>query len=514
LIMPGRFRTSATARGQAASASSHASSHKAAGDAILTIAERIILQVSQFAIFLLAARILGPAEFGLFSLVSACAILLLSVAEVAWVPFIMSRDGDESVPLQVLFVAILNGVVFGVLGALLSLGAGMLGLGQDLVMLGVLFALWVALANASRAQRGVLMWMNRLKAGALCEIGGELAGLVVAIYALQQGQGVFALVYGRLSAQSVTLVLGLLAMRRLPRPGLPREVLRELWRFSIQFFASRMLVQLRFQFITLTIGAFLGPAAVGFYRAAERLVGAVCELIMVPAQMLAWAHLRQARDQGDPAHQAARVREQARRHLKVVMALGAPLLLWLVLMNRALIEGLLGPEWTPAAVLVAILAAGRLIMMPGILTEPLMTILGRVSDLPRFMASILAVSVLLTLATAPFGVIAIAWGQSAICAMVMVATFWLFDRRAGVPWRGLVGPLATLIVPMILGVLALLLLDRLFAGTGLPALVRAMAVGLTGGAGYLLALAVFDQSIFQQVTIILRRRRPGVEVSP
>ncbi len=43
--------------------------------------ERIAAQLSQLFIFIAAARILGPADFGIFALVSACAILVLRVSE-------------------------------------------------------------------------------------------------------------------------------------------------------------------------------------------------------------------------------------------------------------------------------------------------------------------------------------------------------------------------------------------------------------------------------------------------
>ena len=92
------------------------------GGGAWTVGERVIAQISQLVIFITAARILSPAEFGVFSLVSACAILLLRTSEAGWAPYIMSWQGDDTVPRQVLMIAILSG-----LGAVPRLGEAMPG---------------------------------------------------------------------------------------------------------------------------------------------------------------------------------------------------------------------------------------------------------------------------------------------------------------------------------------------------------------------------------------------------
>lgn len=479
---------------------------KLAGDAALNVAERIVSQLAQFAVFILAARMLGPAEFGVFALVSACAVLLLVVAEVGWAPFIMSHKGDDdAVPLQVLFIAIINGVAFAVIGAVSALGAGKFGVARDVVLLMSLFAAWVALANASSAQKGVLVWMGRLKAAALCSIAGELVGLAVAITTLLAGAGIFALAYGRLSSQSVALLLSFAVTRRAPRADVSPALLADLWGFSSRIFLSRLLVHTRLNLVTLIIGGFLGPVAVGYYRAAERLVGAASELIVVPGQLLAWTQLRRARDDGDPAGLTDRLNLQFARHLKVLVVFGAPLLIWLIVMNDELLGGLLGAEWRPAASMVAILALGRLLLFAGIMTEPLMSIVGAARKLPSFMAGILAISVLLTWGGAYFGVQAVAWSQVVISAVVMVATIILFARHAGIRWDIVLSMLRGPVVPLICGTTTILVLDQAAVSFGIPDLVEAIVFGLCGATIYAGALSLFDRPFWSEITVILRR---------
>lgn len=457
------------------------SGRKTAWDATFSVGERIVSQLAQLAVFIVAARVLSPAEFGLFALASAVAALLLRAAEAGWAPFIMSRSGDITVPLQVLFIAIITGMIVGFFSGLAVLGAGMFWLLPETVALMLYFVLWVALANAASAQKGVLIWLGRLKTAALCEVAGECAALVVAISALLTGAGVFALIYGRLTAQIVTLTCSFSATRRMPSPGLPRGVRRELWVFSTQIFSARMLVHARLHFITLIIGGLLGPTSAGLFRAAERLVGAMTELIVVPGQLMAWTLLRRARDAGSLSGQAARINAQMARLLYALVMFGAPLLLWLVVMRDEIVNGLLGSAWSAAAPLVAILAIGRLLLLLGIMTEPLMSITGQARRMPGFMTVIFVVSITLTLLAAPFGLYALAWSQVAVSALAMTATVWLFARYGAVRWSIVARPVIGTIAPLLCGVATIVSLDAIFMADNWPQLIKAVAFGLSGG---------------------------------
>jgi hypothetical protein len=127
-------------------------------------------------------------------IVSACAIILLRLAEAGWPPFIMSRpDGDDTL-YQLVMIAAISGFAFcgfafcGV-GVVATLATRGLDLPADLAMLMLLFFLWIALATKFTAQKGVLIWMNRIKAAASIEITGELMGGVVMWYACCRGLG-------------------------------------------------------------------------------------------------------------------------------------------------------------------------------------------------------------------------------------------------------------------------------------------------------------------------------------
>lgn len=476
------------------------------GDGAITVAERIVSQAAQFAIFIVAARVLGPAEFGVFALVSACAILLFRFSEFGWAPFIMAWSGDSRVPQQVLFIAITSGAAVSLLGILAAQLSGSFGVAADTVVLMELFAAWVVLATASSAQKGVMIWQRKMKASALCEIVGEVVGLIVAVAGLLRGHGVYSLAYGRIAYQSTHLALSFLVTRMPPRAGLRGPVLRDLWTFSAQIFASRMFTYVRLYLATFIVGGFLGAAAVGYFRAADRLVSAVAEVIAVPGQLLAWTRLRLARDEGPADAQQARLRVALRGFLSGLFALSAPVFLWLICMSDELIRGLLSAEWEPAGPLVAILALSRLVFMFGLLTEPTMSVSGHARVLPVFAGVVFAISTALTFGAVHLGLQALAWSQVAIAVLVLVATFWLFRRYAGVTPAEILSDITGALVPLALGTGVLLALNLGTDGMGLPPLVEAVLYGLAALAVYILALWRLAPRLWAQLSSGFRKR--------
>ena len=475
-------------------------SRKVLGDTALTVAERIISQVAQFTIFVLAARILGPADYGVFALVAASAILLLRVAEVGWAPFIMSQSGDDTVPRQVLLIAIFAGILVGGVGLAGAGVAQIMNASHDIVWLTLLFSVWVMLANTSSAQKGVLIWQGRMKASAICEIAGEIVGLIVGAATLLTGWGLLALAFARLAYQTTHLTLSFAITRLGPKTGMTRDLMRELWVFSAQIFTSRMLINIRLYTATFIIGGFLGPTAVGLFRAADRLVSAAAEVIAVPGQLLAWTLLRKARDGGDAETRQARINAQVSQHIKMITMAGAPLLIWLMVMSDEVIGGLLSAEWAAAAPLVAILAISRLLFIFGILTEPLMSIVGQAGRLPAFTLLVLIVSVVLTLIAAQFGVYAVAWAQVLIAAIVLAATVWLFRKHAGVDWGLVAVALRGALAPLAVGVGFLMIADVAAAPFGLPDLAEALGFGGLACLVYAAAIRWLDPDGWRTLT--------------
>lgn len=463
----------------------------AIGGGLWTMLERVLSQGTQLVIFVVAAHLLSPAEFGVFALVSACAILMLRVSEASWAPYIMSWSGDAKVPRQVVMVSIWSGLALAAAGALGALALPLFGADAATSRLVALFSAWVFLATVSSAQKGMLIWQGGLRASALCEILGDLIGMAVAVAALYVGWGVFALAFGRLAFQATHLVLSFAFTRSAPLPGMRGAALADLWAYTRQSFTSRMIANIRLYVATFLIGGFLGPAAVGYYRAAQRLVGSVAEVIGQPALILAWNLFRRARDAAPgTAPDTAGFQAVARVFFPALLAISVPVFIWLVLMGEDLIKGLLGPTWLPALPVVAVLALSRGIAALGVATEPVLSLAGEIRRMPLFSLLFLIATVALTLLAAPFGLMAVAWAQAAVAAVMMGASMVLMQRHGGIDWRGVGAVSWRLIAPMLVGSAMLLWVRDWAIFASAPPLARAFAALIPALPVYLLALAL------------------------
>ena len=452
----------------------------AIGGGLFMAGERVAVQIAHLALFVVAARVLGPAEFGVFALVSACAFLLLRVAEGGWQPFILSWSGDPGVPAQVVLIAILSGLVAALLGVAAGFALPVFGVTGEVALLVKLFAVWVMLAVIGAAVKGVMIWQGRLKTSAVVETGCELAGAAVAAAALLSDVGVLSLAIGKLVCQSLYMVLAFAVTRTRPRGGLRGAELRQLLTVSGQLFASRLVYHLRANAATLLVGAFLGPVSVGFYRAAERLVSALSEVVAVPTQMLSWTLFRQVRD----AHGGTTEGFQAQAELffRVLLAVVLPLFAWLAIMGEALIVGLIGAEWLPALPVVMLLAAARVLVVPSFATEAIMSLAGEVRRLPKVSVFYLVATVAGVSAAAPFGLVPLGVMQIAMAALVFGTTAWLFRRYAAIDWGRIAAGMPRMLTAVTLGVAALVLLRGAPFAAEWPPLVRALVLPWPAGA--------------------------------
>ncbi len=470
----------------------------------LTAVERITAQAGQLIVFIAAARILGPAEFGLFALVSACAILVLRMSEFGWAQYIMSWHGDSTVPRQVLLIAMVSGAVFAALGSAVGMTLPVFGFSGQTSHLIVLFSIWVMLATTSSAQKGIMIWQDRLKSSAASEITGEVVATAVALAALFSGFGVLSLVFGRLTFQSVHLIVSFSATRLSPKFGLKGAHLRQMLTFSGQLFVSRMIVNIRLYAATFIIGGFLGPASVGYYRAAERLVGAVSEVVFVPTEVLAWSLFRKARDLAGGRLDGFQA--QANQFFRVLCALAVPVFIWLTVMGQDVIHIVLGPEWLPALPVVAILAASRAMMLPGLATEAILSLAGQIKRLIPFTLFFLLLTVALTLVAVRFGLYAVAWSQFAVSFGSLLAACWMQQRYGRINWLAVATGLLPIVVPILMGTGVMVFMMSTAFVTDLHPLARIAMVSLASLLVYAADLLAIAPELKSRLPVFLRAR--------
>ncbi len=406
------------------------------GDGLWTLTAKIAAQAVQLAIFVLAARILTPAEFGFFAFSAAIAILLATFAEGGLGEYVMKAPDADDAPDQVATLALITGGVttgIGLLVAWVVYGPFALRWEGELL---ALFSLWLIPAALSAVYDGLLLARGRIRAQSAIRIVAEAAGLCVVAGGLFAGWNVFALVAGRLAMQLAGLCGAAIALRWLPRLHLRRETARDVAAFSRHILANRLIIFMRSYSGTLAIGAFLGLTEAGFYRAAERIVAAFSELVGEPARMLAWIVFRKAAAAGDASgNRAATIGKAATGFMAVLMAVSAPVYFGLALVSGSLVHFALGDGWAPVAILVAILSARQIFLVCGYVTEPLLSLSGTINKMPPILLFNGFVSIGLMVALAPFGILAAALGQGLAAAVSIWTSVRLQGRYGNLDWR-------------------------------------------------------------------------------
>ena len=317
------------------------------------------------------AAILGPHEFGLVALGLAFVELVQVVVEQGISTAIIQRERledehlDSAFWLSLVWCLLLTGATVAASGwwarandapelrnVIIVLSASVLIVGLMIVPLSLL-------------QREV-----RFRDLAVCwNIGALVGGASGLAVALLDG-GVWAFVVQQVVMDAVALVAMWAVTRWMPRPLFSRRHARELLGFSVSVLAANLGGFVTRRADTLLMGLFFGPAAVGLYRLADRIVELVLEFTMRPVGVIALPHF--SRFQDDPA----RLRATVEKCLRLTLVIAVPALL-IVAATSEFLLALLGDEWAPAADVLALLCIVGIVKALVLFTGPLLFAVAR-----------------------------------------------------------------------------------------------------------------------------------------
>ncbi len=467
---------------------------KAAIMGFMAMASRICAQLAQVVVFVLAARMLSAAEFGIYTLILAIAILLTRIAEAGSREFIMSCREDVSLFNQIATMALASGAAAMSIGLLVSGTMDhyfQMRLAAEIL---AIFSVWVVFATFSAVYAGLLVRQSRAEMHSIFIVTGEGVGLVVTLAGLLAGWGIFALAVGKLVMQITYLCCAMIFTRWLPRPHLQWSIAKELAAFSRYILATRMVAYFHTYAVTFVIGIFFGTASVGYYRVAERLGSSFADMMDEPSRLIAWVSLRRAvRDNQTPLEVKRSVGKEATVLLPFLLALSAPIFIGLALISEKLVVLLLGEQWYPAAPLTALLALMYMLYSPTVLTEPILSLTGQVQRLPLISLFNVVVAVVFLLGAVPFGIMGVAIGQVVASMITICVTVWLQSHYGGVSWKR-VGANSIIIVPSLIVMIAGIIWVSRFSLS--PELDLGLQI-LTGALIYTCVLAALYISFFK-----------------
>jgi PST family polysaccharide transporter len=450
------------------------------------------------------ARLLTPADFGLFAL----ALLVLNIFDYAKdlgiTLALVQRPGPWS------RLAPTGLTLSGVFGVLASLGALSLapaiaeGLRHpELTSLVRVLGAGLLISSLSTVPMAALRRNIDFRGRMLPEVSGAIIKTALSIGLAATGFGVWSLVWGQLAASIVTAILYWAVARTFLRPGFDPPAAAELIRFGAPATAVSLVAFAIYNCDYVAIGRLLGDEQLGFYTLAYRLPELVILMFCVTVSDVLFSSL--SRWQHDPVALADHYMHSAR----LVLAVTAPLGLGMAALAPEAVAVLYGPPYAVMAPVLAILSVFTVIYSVTFHSGDVYKAIGRPGLLTVINLGKLAVLAPAVLWAAPRGIVAVALAVLAVeivhCAARLVLIRWIigvsFIRQA----RTFSGPLAAGSA-----MAAAVWAAAQLTGAG-PVWLRLPALIVLGVAVYVAAARLFTPDLFCEGA---RRLRALVETRP
>lgn len=410
------------------------------------------------AIGIVLARLLGPAEFGLYAVAFVALMAVLSFNELGVsLAIVRWKDDPAAIAPTVTTISLAMSLVLTGLVILLAPAFATAMGNPKATNLVRLLSLCVLINGVVATPAALMQRLFRQGQRMVADQVNVWVGAIVSVLLAVEGFGAISLVVGRLAGASLSAILFLYYSPLPYRLGLNRAYLRPLLNFGLPLAGASVLVFLVTFVDQVLVGHLLGPMMLGFYVLASNLASWPISMFSQPLRAVAPALF--SRKQHDPDM----MRNDFRRVLRPLAAVSLPVCAVMSATAPEIVRFVYGDAWAPAADVLrwlAVLAALRILFE---LAYDFLVVLGRSTTIL---------------------VIQVAW------IMCLVPAIWLGVTARGVAGASMALVAVSLVVSLPMYVVAFRrtgIRARRLASSSWPPLVVAL---LTGGAALLLTALI------------------------
>lgn len=334
--------------------------------------------IIQFVASVIVARLLTPAELGVYGVALAALTLLTAFQNLGFQSFIIREtDMDAATRGTVHTMAILQAIG---LALLLYVGAPLLASFLDeprvtpalrILCLYALLVPFETLASGHLQKRGRF---DLLTAMALARVLVGAAALVALAYA---GYSYASMAWGSVIGQLVAMAMAFaLAGRDLAvRPTLSRW--RKVWAYGSNILATMTLANIFSRLPDIALGKLAGMAMVGLYGRASGIIESFNTGVMYGVQRVIMKSMVDSRDQ------VGRIDYVYLRAVRAATGLFWPMYAGLAVLAGPVITMIYGHKWAAAAPVLSLLCIAAVIQTALVARQEVLITTGRVSELPR-----------------------------------------------------------------------------------------------------------------------------------
>jgi PST family polysaccharide transporter len=474
----------------------------------------LVTQVGAFLVFLVLARTLDQAVFGVFAFAVVLLDILALQGKYALVDaLVIGRDFSRRRLSTVFWLAMAVCAVAAL--ATLAIAAPLAGrmnmpaLAMILPLLGVL----LLLTPAQAVMEAELAYKLQVRSIAARNMATTVVGGVIGVAVALGPAPEWALVAQR-AAQALSATVFLWPPTRFwPQAAFDAPAASEMmrrggaiWRNFIAAIGPKVLVQ-------VSVGAALGASALGVLRVLERLIEIVQQPFLTPFTNLVvpvlsrWSEGRAGRS------------DQALDLIRGACALCAPAFVGLALVAADLTQVILDERYASYSAVLSALAVAGLFAPLLILRIPILGALGRNGLLSAQLALDLVLAAAAVWLASPYGLIVVAFAMAAVTPISAAAAFLSVRLALGASGRRMVGVMAPAYfgaAAMAAVVLAAMAAVNAMGGANWPALARLGLFAALGAATYAGFILVFHRAWLNAVLRAFKTRSesPSVEEPP
>jgi O-antigen/teichoic acid export membrane protein len=482
--------------------------HKTARSILWTVVRIGSDYLFSFIVFAVLARKLGPEAFGVFALAAAFAEVM-RVLPAAGLTSALQRARE--VPAAMADTVMWTSLAVATAGAAaLALAAGPVAsaVGEpDVAPLLVALGLTLPVSAAGATHISLMLREFGHKAMAARSVVSNLLGGAAGLGAAWAGWGAWSLVAQRAVTELAGTAMAWHAYPWLPGRSFSTRVLRDLSGYSLSMTYSQVLFVALVRVQDVIIGRFLGTAAVGQYRTAWRTVDLIAQGVIMPFAQVALPTLGRLQDDMH-AFRKAYLRITA-----VCAVVAFPAIVGFAAVAGDAIPLIFGRQWADSIPVAQVLGFMALPFTLNRFAAPALATLGRSATLARLSTLNLALTVVLSLAAAPYGLTAMAVAYVLRTYLVLPFQMRAFKRHSGLGYGRVLGAIAPPLVTSVLMAAAIAGLDAAagdaLRARGLYLAVMIPAGALVYGAGLLLFARGFVLEQVRDLRALLRGAGPA-----
>jgi O-antigen/teichoic acid export membrane protein len=408
------------------------------------VAGALFNNLSSMLIFIVLARLLSPAEFGIVAF-AAIFIDLSRVLVVAGIPdvLIQREDWDDKLASTAFWANLMLGVVISLILNLIVLVAVGGADGETLRWVVAALSLTLVIDGTIAVHTAKLRREFGYRAIAMRNAVAQVASGVVGIALAVLGFGVWALVISRLVGVLLSSTILWSAARWHPQATFSLRSLRQL-RGSLSFLFSSLSAQANQHVAAFVVGAWLGPAALGQFRIGSRVLTMLINTFIVPLQTTAMSAFSRL-DRGGNAVGSAYLR--VTRLCSIIVC---PVFLGLAAIAPDFVPLVFGEKWRGAGYVMSAMAlvAGPAVLM--YFAQPALAAAGKAQFVLLSNIASLIGNTVIAFLTMGWGMVAVAAGQSARAHLTLPFSLSLLNKGIGVHgWtaiRNILPPYAAAVV--------------------------------------------------------------------